>query len=153
MYASVPKSDIQVRLNVLQRKLGKKANIDQLLAETNPADLSIEALRGLRTSLHFAMMEAKNNILMISGPSPSVGKTFISTNFAVVVAKTGQRVLLVDADMRKGYLQRQFGLKWDDGLSDYLSGKIELPGAIKASGIENLDIVTRGQTLQTLLSY
>ncbi len=79
-----------------------------LLAKENPADLSIEALRGLRTSLHFAMMEAKNNIVMISGPAPGVGKSFISTNFAAVAATTGQRVLLIDADMRKGYLQKKF---------------------------------------------
>ena len=55
---------------------------------------------------------------MISGPAPSIGKTFVSTNFAAVAAKTGQKVLLIDADMRKGYLQQCFGLRWDNGLSD-----------------------------------
>jgi tyrosine-protein kinase Etk/Wzc len=44
------------------------------LAVENPADLAIEAIRGLRTSLHFAMMEARNNVLMISGASPNAGK-------------------------------------------------------------------------------
>ncbi|NOH29025.1 polysaccharide biosynthesis tyrosine autokinase [Vibrio mediterranei] len=145
VYASVPRSDLQVQLNALQKKLGSKADKNQLLAESNPADLSIEALRGLRTSLHFAMMEAKNNILMISGPAPGIGKSFVSTNFAAVAAKTGQKVLLVDADMRKGYLQKQFGLKWDDGLSDLLSGKLTTEQVLKDSGIENLDIITRGQ--------
>ncbi|MGR5457439.1 nucleotide-binding protein, partial [Vibrio alfacsensis] len=77
--------------------------------------------RGLRTSLHFAMMEAKNNIVMISGPAPGVGKSFISTNFAAVAATTGQRVLLIDADMRKGYLQKSFNLQWDNGLSELLA--------------------------------
>ncbi|EIN4363800.1 polysaccharide biosynthesis tyrosine autokinase, partial [Vibrio parahaemolyticus] len=115
------------------------------LANANPADLSIEALRGLRTSLHFAMLEAKNNVLMISGPAPSIGKTFVSTNFAAVAAKTGQKVLLVDADMRKGYLQQCFGLTAEQGLSDLLSGKIDRATAIKPSQVENLDVVTRGQ--------
>ncbi|HFQ4840379.1 TPA: GNVR domain-containing protein, partial [Vibrio vulnificus] len=93
VYASVPKSNLQLELaNKLARK---KRNTDlTLLAESNPADLSIEALRGLRTSLHFAMMEAKNNVLMISGPAPGIGKSFVSTNFAAVAAKTGQKVLL-----------------------------------------------------------
>ncbi|HAT8512887.1 TPA: polysaccharide biosynthesis tyrosine autokinase [Vibrio vulnificus] len=144
VYASVPKSNLQLELaNKLARK---KRNTDlTLLAESNPADLSIEALRGLRTSLHFAMMEAKNNVLMISGPAPGIGKSFISTNFAAVAAKTGQKVLLIDADMRKGYLQQCFGLNWENGLSDLLSGKVARDVAVQSAKVENLDIITRGQ--------
>ncbi|AXB33391.1 tyrosine-protein kinase [Vibrio campbellii] len=143
VYASVPKSVQQLEV---ANKLKRKSNKDLLLlAEENPADLSIESLRGLRTSLHFAMMEAKNNVLMISGPAPSIGKTFVSTNFAAVAAKTGQKVLLVDADMRKGYLQQCFGLAADNGLSDFLSGKISQDMVIKPTKVENLDVITRGQ--------
>ncbi|KIF52854.1 polysaccharide biosynthesis tyrosine autokinase [Vibrio owensii] len=143
VYASVPKSVQQLEV---ANKLKRKSNKDLLLlAEENPADLSIEALRGLRTSLHFAMMEAKNNVLMISGPAPSIGKTFVSTNFAAVAAKTGQKVLLVDADMRKGYLQQCFGLTADNGLSDFLSGKIAQETVIKQTKVENLNVITRGQ--------
>ncbi|MGR3172539.1 polysaccharide biosynthesis tyrosine autokinase [Vibrio vulnificus] len=144
VYASVPKSNLQLELaNKLARK---KRNTDlTLLAESNPADLSIEALRGLRTSLHFAMMEAKNNVLMISGPAPGIGKSFVSTNFAAVAAKTGQKVLLIDADMRKGYLQQCFGLNWENGLSDLLSGKVARDVAVQSAKVENLDIITRGQ--------
>lgn len=146
VYASVPKSIQQLEFaSKLKRNKGKGNKELVLLAEANPADLSIEALRSLRTSLHFAMMEAKNNILMISGPAPSIGKTFVSTNFAAVAAKTGQKVLLIDADMRKGYLQQCFGLRWDDGLSDHLSGKVESQQIIKSTSLENLDVVTRGQ--------
>ncbi|EIO4105691.1 TPA: polysaccharide biosynthesis tyrosine autokinase [Vibrio vulnificus] len=144
VYASVPKSNLQLELaNKLARK---KRNTDlTLLAESNPADLSIEALRGLRTSLHFAMMEAKNNVLMISGPAPGIGKSFVSTNFAAVAAKTGQKVLLIDADMRKGYLQQCFGLNWENGLSDLLCGKVTRDVAVQSAKVENLDIITRGQ--------
>ncbi|OJI49967.1 Tyrosine-protein kinase wzc [Vibrio vulnificus] len=144
VYASIPKSNLQLELaNKLARK---KRNTDlTLLAESNPADLSIEALRGLRTSLHFAMMEAKNNVLMISGPAPGIGKSFVSTNFAAVAAKTGQKVLLIDADMRKGYLQQCFGLNWENGLSDLLSGKVTRDVAVQSAKVENLDIITRGQ--------
>lgn len=144
VYASVPKSNLQLELaNKLARK---KRNTDlTLLAESNPADLSIEALRGLRTSLHFAMMEAKNNVLMISGPAPGIGKSFVSTNFAAVAANTGQKVLLIDADMRKGYLQQCFGLNWENGLSDLLSGKVTRDIAVQSAKVENLDIITRGQ--------
>jgi tyrosine-protein kinase Etk/Wzc len=144
VYASVPKSVLQ--LDIVNKSKRKKQNKEQpLLAELNPADPSIEALRGLRTSLHFAMMEAKNNVLMISGPAPGIGKSFISTNFAAVTAKTGQKVLLIDADMRKGHLQHVLGVSAENGLSDLLSGKIDTNQAVKHSQIENLDVITRGQ--------
>ncbi|EKO3962102.1 polysaccharide biosynthesis tyrosine autokinase [Vibrio fluvialis] len=145
VYASVPKSNLQIELASKLKSKGRRNQGTTLLAESNPADLSIEALRALRTSLHFAMMEAKNNRIMISGPAPGIGKSFISTNFAAVAVKAGQRVLLIDADMRKGYLQQCFGLKWDNGLSDYLCGKIKLEETIRQTSIEHLDIITRGQ--------
>ncbi|WP_068711516.1 polysaccharide biosynthesis tyrosine autokinase [Vibrio tritonius] len=146
VYASIPRSELQFSL--ADKLSGKKRGSSKdmlLLAEMNPADLAIEALRSLRTSLHFAMMEAKNNILMISGPAPGIGKSFVSTNFAAVYAKAGKKVLIIDADMRKGYLQRAFGLKWDQGLSDYLSGEIGIDDVVKSTRVENLDVVTRGQ--------
>ncbi|PMG48450.1 tyrosine-protein kinase [Vibrio lentus] len=146
VYAAVPKSDLQIELsNRVKSKKQQIKGTQTLLAESNPADLSVEALRGLRTSLHFAMLEAKNNILMISGPAPGIGKSFISTNFAAVAAKTGQKVLLIDADMRKGYLHQSFGVEWDNGLSDILSQKQEFAQFVKATSVESLDIITRGQ--------
>lgn len=146
VYASIPRSELQFTL--ADKLSGKKRGSSKdmlLLAEINPADLAIEALRSLRTSLHFAMMEAKNNILMISGPAPGIGKSFVSTNFAAVYAKAGKKVLIIDADMRKGYLQRAFGLKWDHGLSDYLSGKMGVDEVVKSTRVEHLDVITRGQ--------
>lgn len=143
VYASVPYSDYQDKLTGFSR--ARKDKPKSILAVDNPADLSIEALRSLRTSLHFAMMEAKNNIIAISGPSPRVGKSFISVNLATVLAQSGKKVLIIDADMRKGYLQTQFGMKWDDGLSDLLSGRLTLEQVVKTSQVQGLDVITRGQ--------
>jgi len=145
VYASVPYSDYQDKLTGFSRARKSKDKPKSILAVDNPADLSIEALRSLRTSLHFAMMEAKNNIIAISGPSPGVGKSFISVNLATVLAQSGKRVLIIDADMRKGYLQTQFGMKWDDGLSDILSGRLSLEQVTKTSQVQGLDVITRGQ--------
>ncbi|HDQ1188714.1 TPA: tyrosine-protein kinase, partial [Escherichia coli] len=88
VYASVPVSE-RLTKNVGKNKRRKNES-DALLAIENPADLAVEAIRSLRTSLHFAMMEAKNNVLMISGASPNAGKTFISTNLAAIIASTGK---------------------------------------------------------------
>ncbi|WP_370317357.1 polysaccharide biosynthesis tyrosine autokinase [Pseudoalteromonas sp.] len=145
VYASVPYSDYQDKLTGFSRARKGKDKPKSILAVDNPADLSIEALRSLRTSLHFAMMEAKNNIIAISGPSPGVGKSFISVNLATVLAQSSKKVLIIDADMRKGYLQTQFGMKWDDGLSDLLSGRLNLEQVTKKSQVEGLDVITRGQ--------
>ncbi|AOT09710.1 polysaccharide biosynthesis tyrosine autokinase [Pseudoalteromonas luteoviolacea] len=146
VYSSVPYSEYQVKLTGFAKaRKGKTAKAKSILAVDNPADLSIEALRSLRTSLHFAMMEAKNNIIAISGPSPGVGKSFISVNLATVLAQSDKKVLIIDADMRKGYLQTQFGMQWDNGLSDYLSGAITLEQATKKTQVEGLDLITRGQ--------
>jgi tyrosine-protein kinase Etk/Wzc len=144
VYAAVPFSKEQ---QTLERATGKKTHVQgaQLLAASNPADLSIEALRSLRTSLHFAMMEAKNNILMISGPSPAVGKSFISANLAAIVAQTGQRVVLIDADMRKGYVHKLLNILPEPGLSDLLVNTHTLPDVIHKTDVDNLHFVARGQ--------
>jgi tyrosine-protein kinase Etk/Wzc len=93
VYASVPVAETFMKNNVSKpNKLKSKDNdINSLLAIDNPADLAVEAIRGLRTSLHFAMMESRNNVLMISGASPNAGKTFISSNLASVIAQTGKK--------------------------------------------------------------
>ncbi|WP_166111999.1 polysaccharide biosynthesis tyrosine autokinase [Pseudoalteromonas sp. Z9A5] len=147
VYASVPYSDNQDKLTSFTSKVRKNKVVKpkSILALDNPADLAIEALRSLRTSLHFAMMEAKNNIIAISGPSPGVGKSFISVNLASVLAQSGQKVLIIDADMRKGYLQTQFGIEANDGLSDYLSGRLNLNQVTKPTKVEGLSVITRGQ--------
>lgn len=145
VYASVPYSDYQDKLTGFSRAKKGRNKPKTILAVDNPADLSIEALRSLRTSLHFAMMESKNNLIAISGPSPGVGKSFISVNLATVLAQSGKKVLIIDADMRKGYLQTQFGMQWDDGLSDYLSGRLNLEQVTKHSQVQDLDVITRGQ--------
>ncbi|MEC6882318.1 polysaccharide biosynthesis tyrosine autokinase [Photobacterium piscicola] len=144
VYASIPLSSWQSDLDK-KLKLKKKLSINEsLLTIANPADLSIEALRSLRTSLHFAMMEARNNIVMISGPSPGIGKSFVSANMAAVMAKGGQRVLVIDADMRKGQMERQMCVDSKPGLADYLSGQQTLEQVIKSPGVENLDFIARG---------
>lgn len=148
VYASIPlsewqqKKDLQVRL-ASRRKVN--ADSDSLLANGNPADLAIEAIRSLRTSLHFAMMEAKNNVLMISGASPNIGKTFVSINLAAVIAQSGQKVLVIDADMRKGYLHSLLGIDGGNGLSDVLAQQVSIENAIKKTNVEGMDIIVRGQ--------
>ena len=134
----------RVRAALRRRKRGKHEPIS-LLAEKDPGDLAIEALRSLRTSLHFAMMEADNKVLMISGPSPGVGKSFVTANLAAVLAQVGQRVVVVEADMRKGHLHRYFENDGQTGLSSFLSGQADLDQVLVQTKEENLSFISRGQ--------
>lgn len=153
VYAAIPLStakDLLVTDRIRNRsgRVRRDAGFDKrqhLLAVNAPADLAVEAIRSLRTSLHFAMLEAKNNILTISGPCPAVGKTFVSANLAAVIAQAGQKVLVIDADMRKGTLHKVLGTTQTDGLSDVLAGKVKVEEAIKpAPGVEGMDYLVRG---------
>ncbi|WMU71432.1 polysaccharide biosynthesis tyrosine autokinase [Enterobacter bugandensis] len=109
-----------------------------------PADIFVEAVRGLRTSLHFTMMNAVNRIVVISGPSQDCGKTLVSTSLASIAAQAGQRVLFIDADMRKGYVHNIFKLNNQHGLSSVLGGSVEWQDAIQRSEKGGFDVLTCG---------
>ncbi|HEB2699742.1 TPA: polysaccharide biosynthesis tyrosine autokinase [Escherichia coli] len=144
VYASIPVSEWLTK-NTNKNKRQKNES-DKLLSVENPADLAVEAIRSLRTSLHFAMMESKNNILMISGASPNAGKTFVSTNLAATIAMTGKKVLFIDSDLRKGYVQKMLGSKNVKGLSDILSGQAKVESIIERVSEGDFDYICRGQT-------
>lgn len=146
VYASIPLSEWQkARDSVKTIKGAKRYKQSQLLAVGNPTDLAIEAVRSLRTSLHFAMMQANNNVLMMTGVSPSIGKTFVCANLAAVISQTNKRVLLIDCDMRKGYTHELLGTDNINGLSDVLAGKGSVENCAKPTSISNFDLVPRGQ--------
>ncbi|WP_338734528.1 polysaccharide biosynthesis tyrosine autokinase [Klebsiella michiganensis] len=143
VYSSIPVSEWLTKH--LSSNKRKKQESDTLLAVENPADLAVEAIRSLRTSLHFAMMESKNNILMISGASPNAGKTFVSTNLAAIIALTGKKVLFIDADLRKGYVHKMFGQNQPKGLSDILSGQEVTENVVQKVVGGEFDYISRGQ--------
>ncbi len=142
VYASLPFSRQQERMDKLGSRSGNKE--PRLLSVSAPTELAIESLRSLRTSLHFAMLEARNNVLMISSPTPGVGKSFVSSNLAVIIAQTGKRVLLIDADMRKGYLHKLFNLTPKHGLSDTLAARLTSKEVINHTEVRNLDFISCG---------
>lgn len=146
VYASIPYSALQQEED--SKKVRAKVAADTpayLLALRNPTDLSIESIRSLRTCLHFAALDSTNNRIMISGPSPQVGKTFVSSNLAAVMAQSGQRVVLIDADMRKGHLHKTLNTPITNGLSDLLVKRCTLDQAINKVEVDNLHFISRGQ--------
>lgn len=139
--AIIPHSELQDKLN--SEMAGRSIELS-VLVHVKPSDPVVESLRSLRTSLQFSMLDAKNNIVIITGPTPGVGKSFVSINFASVLALTGKKILLIDGDLRKGHLHRYLGLERGQGLSEVISGKITLDQIIKKNVVENVDFISTG---------
>lgn len=147
VYANVPQSSAQRKLNRALKRRGEKTSksvVGGVLAQRDPMDLSLESLRGLRTSLHFTMMDGRNNRVMLTGPSPGVGKSFVSVNLGAISALAGKKVLIIDADLRKGNLHHAFGQASTGGLVEFLSGELTLEEIIKPTGVPHYDVITRG---------
>lgn len=122
----------------------KKKHFD-LLSHVGGDTQVVESLRSLRTSIQFALMEANNNLVMITSPSPGVGKSFVSANFAYLMADSEKKILLIDADMRKGHLNQYFGVEKSPGLSGLLSGEFELSQVVHINKLEKgLDMMAAG---------
>lgn len=147
--ASIPHSEQQDKSDAAFRKLRRSKNdnarSNTLISLKNPVDASVEALRALRTNLHFSTIDNPNKTIMVSGATPQVGKTFVAANLAVLLAQTNQKVLFVDADMRQGYAHNLFGVESGGGLSDMLhASHTNYKKFIQSTQAENLHLMTRG---------
>ena len=139
--AVVPYSAEQVKR---EKALADMLHREPLLAAEEPNDIAVEALRSLRTSLQFVLAGNDKRVVCISGPVLGVGKSFIAANLARLVADAGQRVLVVDADLRRGHLYRYFRVPSEPGLSQLLSGACEYTQALQTPNGENLQVVAAG---------
>ena len=129
----------------LADKSANKNKKMSILAIDRPTDLAVEALRSLRTSLHFGMIDAKSQSLVITSPAPFVGKSFIAVNISAVMAQAGTRVVVIDADLRRGVLRKYFNCPRNTaGLSEVLAEDVKLEDVIRKSPVENLFYVTSG---------
>ena len=141
VFATVPHSNDQESLTTGMEAKGTGMH---LLANLHPEDPGVESLRSLRTALQFAMLDAPNNVVLITGPTPGIGKSFTSANFAAVLGAGGKRVLLIDADMRKGHIHKSFGLDRGHGLSELIAGSKALAQVIHKDVSQQLDLITTG---------
>ncbi len=142
VYATVPRSLTQASRNNL---LNKRKNIP-ILAVKDSGDIAIESLRSMRTAIHFALMNASNNVIALSGPAPEIGKSFITVNLATILAQGGKRVLVIDGDMRRGYLHKYFNAELSPGLAELLNLQNSYEDIVQNSTVENLFFVTRGKS-------
>jgi tyrosine-protein kinase Etk/Wzc len=139
LYAVIPFSKTQAAIARETR-----GNQLPLLARAQNNDLAMEAIRGLRATLHIIMQGTERTVLTIGGASPGPGKSFVLANLAHLIAQSGRRVLLVDSDLHKGHLNDYFGYGHTPGLSEILSGQAELDEVVRADSTPGLNFVATG---------
>jgi tyrosine-protein kinase Etk/Wzc len=135
--ASVPFSARQARLD----KPGKGEDLAEtrILALHDPADPAIDALGVLAVGMPQA------GVVMICGPAPAAGKTFLAANLGVMLARAGRSVVIVDADLRRGTLHAYFRSPQEPGIGEYLSGSASVGDMIRRSPVQGLDWVSCGE--------
>ncbi|MDR5776031.1 polysaccharide biosynthesis tyrosine autokinase [Caballeronia sp. LP006] len=116
----------------------------RVLASRFPHDPAVEALRAVRTELYRDLVNAPNNIVMLTGPIPSAGKSFVAANLAVLLAEIGLKVLLIDADMRRGHIASFFKQSNPGGLAEVLKGDIGITDALRYVGVPGLSFMSCG---------
>jgi len=124
----------------------------ELIAEKNPKSPISEIFRTLRTNMQFMNSQKSLKTILITSTMPGEGKSWVAANLAITFAQTGKRVVIVDADMRKGRQGNLFGVKTAPGLSNYLSGidddgllgTPDISKYIKNTEVDNLFVVPSG---------
>lgn len=134
VYAKIPESDNRL-LN--HRKKGKNT---LPLVDESPDDPASEAFRSLYTAIDFSI--ANQKVIMVTGMVPGVGKSFVSKNLAALYAANNKKVLLVDADMRRGVVYS----KHREGLGDVLSGKVSFEAVVSESLVKNMYTLGAGNS-------
>ena len=141
VYATIPHSKMQ---KDLVEQLSRKSPKLPLLAKIASTDIAVESIRNFRTALQFSLTSASNNIVLITGPTEGIGKSFVSANLATVMAASGKKVLLIDGDFRNGHLHRYFDVGRQDGMTDAISGTRSLEHIIHRAVAENVDFIATG---------
>ncbi|CAN7281222.1 polysaccharide biosynthesis tyrosine autokinase [Variovorax sp. LjRoot84] len=142
VFSTIPLSPAQSA--IAKRRLSGATGV-RLLAIESPDDPAVESLRSLRTAMQFAMLESPNNRVLITGPTPGVGKSFVTANFAALMAAAGKRTLLIDADLRRGHTHQYFGLQRHGGLSELIAGSLTVQQTVHRQVVPNLDFLATGQ--------
>jgi capsular exopolysaccharide synthesis family protein len=104
-----------------------------------------EAVKSVRTNLLFSTTEESSRVVVITSTGPGEGKTVVAANIAISLAQVGQRVLLVDCDMRRSRVHTVFGFKHEPGLSNLMVGNAKASDAVRKTSTQNLWILPSGK--------
>lgn len=128
----------------------KAANLETAFRDA-PTGVVSESFRQLRAPLIKAMDQAGHRTLLVLAGMPGSGATTVASNIALACAGAGERVLVIDANMRRPGMHRVFGLGEGQGLGDCLAGQTKLTDAIRATSVHNLSVLTAGTATNRML--
>lgn len=140
-------------INIPLEKKQKNKISSEIIAYSDPKSIISETFRTLRTNVQFSNTNSKDaKTFLITSCFQSEGKSYVSANLAITFAQVGKKVILVDADMRKGRQAKVFNLPSNRGLSNYISNLDEngvelnedLGKFIKETEVPNLNVITSG---------
>lgn len=123
--------------------MGRSAGEKPHVAE-NPSSMIAEAFRSLGANVEFAVEEKTLKTIFVNSAGMSEGKTTTATNLAIVLAQSGKKVILVDADIRQPGVHRFLGISNKEGLSDVFRGQLDIHDVIHTWKEENLAVITAG---------
>ncbi|KWA18453.1 polysaccharide biosynthesis tyrosine autokinase [Burkholderia territorii] len=145
VFATVPHSPVAAQAEL--RPKGGRRDVRAPVSPVAVQDAALESLRNFRAALQLSMPDASNPVVLISGPTTGVGKSFVAANIALLVGAAKRRVLLIDADLRKGSLHERFRYSRAPGLSDVVAGTHKLDEAIKRGVVPGLDFIAMGSVV------
>lgn len=126
-------------------ELGQLSEVDRnLYVNARPRSSVAEALRSVRTNILFRLPDRPVRRLLVTSAAPREGKSFVSSNLATIVAMTGSRVLLIDADLRRPSQHKLFQTDNEYGLSNVLAGEAGLVEVVRHTHVPGLDLLTSG---------
>jgi tyrosine-protein kinase Etk/Wzc len=145
----------------IERRDPGRTKMRDLVTHFKPESMGAEAFRALRTNLQFLRLETKGKLFLITSSFVQEGKTLNAINLSLTMAQAGNKVLLVDADLRKPLVHKAFGLAESPGLSDYvlgnycwkdatntisdvMLGEFGIDNILKTPGMDNLHVITAG---------
>ncbi|EJV70010.1 tyrosine protein kinase [Bacillus mycoides] len=126
------------------RRKTNKVKGESIIVHTAPRSKISEQYRSIRTNIQLSSSIHKSRTIVITSPRYGEGKSTITVNLAVSIAQKGEKVLVIDANLRTPTIHEMFGVENTIGLTDILSGKTTLEGAVKKTEMESLDVLTSG---------
>ena len=140
-YLKIPLLGVLSHANI---KSGGKSSPSELIAHEMPRSVFAEAVRSIRTSVMFSIIDTSRKLILVTSAVQGEGKTFVASNLAATIAQTGKKTLLIDCDFRKPRINKVFSVEKNPGLCNHLLGEVKLESIIKTTMVPNLSIVTCG---------
>ncbi len=121
-----------------------EAKLSELIVHQTPRSPFAEAVRSIRTSVMFSILDTSRKVIMVTSATAGEGKTFLASNLAAAIAQAGKKTLLIDTDFRKPRVDKVFSVEKNPGVCNHLIGEIELDSILKSTSVTNLMIATCG---------